>query len=136
MNRQRLNRPSLKITRQLSGGSEADGFAFEVWNPFTGRYQPSGSIDDAIRRVEELATLICQMWVQRHPKQDLLADVPDVDRTDDLRWAEFRINATRIPSYDTRRFDQTGWMRAASLAQATEVTCHKVGYRPPAPHVS
>jgi hypothetical protein len=135
VNRPRMNRPSLKITRQASG-SDADGFAFEVWNPFTGNYQPSGSIEDAMQRVEKLAGLIGQMLVQRHPKQDLLTDVPDVVRTDDIQWAEFCINATRYPSYDTRRFDRPGWTRATGLVQATEVTCTKVGYARPVPDAS
>ncbi len=89
-----------------------------------------------MRRVEELASLIGQMWLQRHPKQDALADVPDVDRTDDIQWAEFRINATRYRSYDTRRFDRPSWMRAAGLLQATEATCAKVGYALPMPAAS
>jgi hypothetical protein len=131
VNRQRLSRPSLKITR-----AESDGHVFEVWNPFIGNYQPIGSILDAMQRVDELAGLIGQMWLQRHPKQSVLADVPDVDRTDGIQWAEFRVNATTHRSYDTRRFDRPGWMRAGRLTQAAEATCTKVGYALPTPNAS
>ena len=34
-----------------------------------------------MRRVDQLADLIYQMWRQRHPKHDALADAPDTDRT-------------------------------------------------------
>ena len=131
VNRQRLSRPSLKITR-----SEADGYVFEVWNPFIGNYQPIGSILDAMQRVDELAGLIGQMWLQRHPKQSILADVPEADRTDRIQWAEFRVNATTHRSYDTRRFDRPGWMQAAGLSQAAETTCTRIGYAPPTPSAS
>jgi hypothetical protein len=127
VNRQRLSRPSLKVTRQWGRG-ETDGFVFEVWNPFIGNYQPIDSILDAMRRVEELAGLIGQMWLQRHPKQNVLADVPAVTRTDGIEWAEFRINSTTHRSYETRRFDRPAWMRATGLIQAAETTCTKVGY--------
>ena len=84
-----------------------------------------------MRRVEDLAGLIGQMWLQRHPKQSVLADVPDVDRTDGVKWAEFRISATAQRSYETRRFDRPGWMRATGLSEAAETTCTKVGYAMP-----
>jgi hypothetical protein len=131
VNRQRLSRPSLKITR-----SEADGYVFEVWNPFIGNYQPIGSILDAMQRVDELAGLIGQMWLQRHPKQSILADVPEADRTDRIQWAEFRVNATTHRSYNTRRFDRPGWMRAAGLSQAAETTFTRIGYALPTPGAS
>src|SRR5271157_4631137 len=116
MNRQKLRRPSLKITR-LPEQDHANSFTFEVWSPFTGGYQPVDSVADGLRRVDEMAGLICQMWLQRHPKQDALADVPDVDRADHAQWAEFRINATTYRSYDTRRHDRPGWTRAAGMNQ-------------------
>jgi hypothetical protein len=132
VNRQRLSRPSLRITRQAHRG-ETDGFVFEIWNPFIGSYQPIASILDGMRRVEELAGLIGQMFLQRHPKQDALADVPDADSAEGIQWAEFRICATTHRSYETRRFDRPVWMRATGLTQATETTCAKVGYAPPMP---
>jgi hypothetical protein len=130
VNRQRLSRPSLKITRRTDRES-ADAFTFEVWSPFTGLYQPVDSIDIGLRRVNELTQLICQMWLQRHPKQDTLIDVPDPVESNDAQWAEFRVNATTYRSYDTRGFDRLGWMRAAGLAQAAKATCGKVGYAMP-----
>lgn len=130
MNRQKLSRPSLKITRQANP-DRADDFVFEVWNPFTGRYQPVASIDIGLRRVNELTRLICQMWIQRHPKQETLIDVPESDGGDGVQWAEFRVNATTYRSYDTRGFDRLGWVRAAGLAQAAKATCGKVGYASP-----
>lgn len=126
MIRQKLHRPSLKITRHADH-AQASSFTFEVWSPFTGNYQPVDSIEDGLRRVDHLAGLICQMWLQRHPRQDALADVPDTDGTDTVEWAEFRINATTYRSYDTRRHDRPGWARATGLTQAAETTCARVG---------
>ena len=82
-------------------------------------------------RVAELADLICRMWLQRHPKRDVLVDVPDAAATDGTRWAEFRINATTFESYDTRYDDRPGWARAAGMTQAAATTCTRVGYIPP-----
>ncbi len=131
MNRQRLSRPALRITRHADR-ERTDRFTFEVWNPFTGLYQPVDSIDIGMRRINELTQLICQMWLQRHPKQDALIDVPDPGENDGAEWAEFRVNATTFRSYDTRGFDRLGWMRAAGLLQAAKATCGKVGYALPA----
>ena len=130
MHRQRLSRPSFRITRQRDHDGTI-GFIFEVWSPFVGHYQLEDSIDSGLRRVDELTRLICQMWLQRHPKQNALIDVPDPQPTDGVHWAEFRINATTFPSYDTRGFDRLGWMRATGLAQAAKATCGKVGYALP-----
>jgi hypothetical protein len=127
MNRQRLHRPSLKITRHADQ-ARAGGFDFEVWSPFACTYQKVDTIEDGLRRLDELAALICQMWVQRHPKHNTLADAPDVDTRDAGQWAEFRINATTHRSYDTRRFDRPHWMRAAGINQAADTTCSWVGY--------
>jgi len=127
MNRQRPRRPSLKITRHADP-ARANGFAFEVWSPFTGNYQPVDTIEEGLRRVHELAGLICQMWIQRHPRQETLADAPDADATETEQWAEFRINATTFRSYDTRRYDRPTWMRAAGMSQAAEATCSRVGF--------
>jgi len=126
VNRHRLSRPSLKITRQRSP-SEANAFAIEVWNPFTGSYQLADTVKHAMRRVEELADLIYQMRLRRHPKRHVLADTPDADRTDELQWAEFRVNASTYRSYDTRRFDRPSWIRETSLVHAAKITCAKVG---------
>jgi hypothetical protein len=135
MNRQRLSRPSLRITRHADR-DRPDGFTFEVWSPFTGLYQQVESIDIGLRRVDELTRLIGQMWLQRHPKQDTLIDVPDPVRIEGVQWAEFRVNATTFRSYDTRGFDRMGWMRSTGLNQAAEVTCGKVGYALPASAVA
>jgi len=127
MNRQRPRRPSLKITRHADE-TQAGSFGFQVWSPFTANYQTVDSIEDGLRRVDQLAGLICQMWLQRHPGQDTLEDAPDAVGTDTVQWAEFRINATTFRSYDTRRFDRPNWMRATGMLQAAETTCNKVGY--------
>lgn len=132
MNRQRLSRPSLKISHPL-GRPELEGFTFEVWNPFTGGYQLVDLVQEGLRRVGELAGLICQMWLQRHPKQQDLTDAPAGDRDDGAEWAEFRINPTTYRSYDTRRRDQPVWMRAVGMKQAIELTCTRVGCALPAP---
>ncbi len=130
MNRQRLSRASLKITRHADR-DRSDAFIFEVWSPFTGRYQQVDSIDIGLRRIDELTGLICQMWLRRHPKQDALIDVPDPVGGDGVQWAEFRVNGTTFRSYDTRGFDRQGWMRAAGLLQAAKTTCGMVGYALP-----
>ncbi len=105
-------------------------FTFEVWSPFTGGYQAEHSIEAAMRRVDQLAGLILQMRLQRHPKQDALTDAPDADDSNTYVWAEFRINPTTYRSYDTRRHDRPGWTRATTLTQAAETTCVKVGCEP------
>jgi hypothetical protein len=135
VNRQAPSRPSLKITRQASR-IEANDVVFEIWNPFIGCYQPAASLEKALRRVDELASLIRQMWLQRHAKQSALADVPEVRRTDDVQWAEFRINATEHRSYDTRRSDSPGWMRVTGLDQAAEMTCAGAAYTADCRHVA
>ena len=130
MIRHKLYRPSLKITRHTDQG-RAGGITFEVWSPFTGNYQVVASIEAGMRRVNQLADLICEMRLQRHPKLDALAEVPDTDSTDIVEWAEFRINAAMYRTYDTRRHDRPGWARATSLIQAAEATCAMVGYALP-----
>jgi hypothetical protein len=126
VDRHRLGRPSLKVTRQLSP-TGADAFVVEVWNPLTGSYQLADTVKHGMQRVEELASLIYQMRLQRHPKQNVLADAPDVDKTDKLQWAEFRINAATYRSYETRRFDRPDWRSETGLTQAAKITCAKVG---------
>lgn len=130
MLRQRLYRPSLKITR-AAGQSEVSGFRVEVWSPFTGSYQAEDSIETGLGRMDQLAALICQMWLQRHPKFDALTDAPGATGADIAEWAEFRVNPTTARSYDTRRHDRPDWARATGLAQAIETTCMKVGCTPP-----
>lgn len=130
--RRRPTRPSLKITRH-AGPANASGFTFEVWSPFAGNYQAATSIAEGLRRLNELAGLICQMWLHSHPQRDALVDVPDSERIDrhvggdHLEWAEFRINAAQHRSYDTRRFDRLTWVRAAGMTEATKTTCATVG---------
>jgi hypothetical protein len=128
--RQRLNRPSLKITRQI-GPSDPRAFTVEVWNPFAGLYQPVDTVQHGLQRVNKLAALICQMWLQRHPKQGELLDAPDTKDGNDVEWAEFRINPTTYRSYDTRRHDRPAWMRALGMIHAVEQTCARVGYALP-----
>ena len=130
MFRRKLYRPSLKITRHADP-CEAGNFTFEVWSPFTGNYQAVASIEDGVRRVDQLAALIYQMWLQQHLKEDALADAPDTDSTDTAEWAEFRITATTYRSYGTRWHDRPGWARATGLTQAVETTCTRVGYALP-----
>jgi hypothetical protein len=67
------------------------------------------------------------MWVERHPKRDVLKDVPSAAEIVG-RWAEFRINATSFRSYDTRSADRPIWARATGMKQAATAICSKVGY--------
>ncbi len=122
-------RPSLKVSGD-SATTPASRFVFEVWNPFARAYQPIDTMDEGLRRVRELAALICRMVLLRHPKLMLLADVPEVDMRVGERWAEVRITATTYRSYDTRRDDRPRWAPAMGLAQATEAIRTRVGYAP------
>lgn len=130
MIRQRLHRPSLRITRHPDQ-SGASSLIFEVWSPFTGSYQVESSIEAAIQRVDQLSRLICQMWLQRHPKLDALMDAPDPEGGNADEWAEFRVNPATSRSYDTRQHDRCIWKRATGLAQALEITCTAIGCVPP-----
>jgi hypothetical protein len=126
MNRRRLSQTSLKITRR-SDREPASRFIVEVWNPFASTYQVAVSVEDGLRRVGELSDLIGRMWLQRHPKRDLLVDVPDAAAIDGQRWAEFRVNASTFRSYDTRYDDRPDWTKAAGMVQAAATTCTSVG---------
>ena len=126
MNRRRLSRPSLRITR-YSDQKRTSQFVVEVWNPFASVYQPATSVEDGLARVRQLADLICRMWLQRHPTRDALVDIPDAGEAEGKRWAEFRINATTFKSYDTRYDDRPAWARAPGIAQAVAATCTRVG---------
>jgi hypothetical protein len=130
VDRHRLGRPSLKITRQRSP-NEAEAFVVEVWNPFAGSYQSADTLERGMRQVKELASLIYPMRLQRHPKRNALADASDVNRTDKPQWAELRINAATCRSYDTRRLDRPSWRRETGLTHAANITCEKVGYAMP-----
>jgi hypothetical protein len=121
VDRHRLGRPSLKITRHRTP-NEVDAFVAEVWNAFTGSYQLADTVKHAMQRVEELASLNYQMRLQRHPKRDVLTDAPDVDGTVEPQWAEFRINAATHRSYDTRSFDRPSWRREIDLTYAANIT--------------
>ena len=55
---------------------KGDRLFVEVWNPFVRKYQPVSSVDEGVNRVGGLANLIGRMWLERHPKRDLLMDVP------------------------------------------------------------
>jgi hypothetical protein len=131
MHRRQPGRSSLKISRR-GDEQQAHSLSVEVWSPFTACYQPVASVEAGLRRIEQLAHLICQMRLRGHQKQELLADVPDADPSDHSQWAEFRISATTYRSYDTRRNDRPRWVRAIGLRQAAEATCASVGYAAPA----
>ena len=130
MIRQRLHRPSLRITRHPDQSAKSS-LVFEVWSPFTGSYQVEASIEAAMQRVDQLSRLICQMWLQRHAKLDTLTDAPGSADAGTAEWAEFRVNPTTLRSYDTRRHDRPDWARTTGLAQAIETTCMKIGCTPP-----
>jgi hypothetical protein len=127
--RDRTARPSLRITRHQSVARESD-FSFEVWSPFTGSYQAVISIEDGLRRVDQLAGLIRQMSVKQHPKRNALLDTPAVDPvgTESAAWAEFRVNATTERSYDTRCFDRLPWVRVGGMEEAAAAIFARVGY--------
>ena len=124
----RLSRPSLKISRSEAHNT-AERFAFDVWSPFTGHYQAVSSLDDGLRRIEQMAGLIHEMWARKHPRQADLMDTPQPGVTDGGLWAEFRVNATTFRSYDTRRSGREMWLRAnGGKDVVTEMICTSVGY--------
>ncbi len=129
--RDRTARPSLKITRHPDVAQQGD-FSFEVWSPFTGSYQAVTSIEDGLRRVDQMAVLIRQMSMKHHPKRNALLDTPDADAgiPGPATWAEFRVNATSERSYDTRCFDRLLWVRAGGMKEAAAMTFARVGYTP------
>lgn len=135
MTKRHTGRPSLKITRRVDE-QPTGSLAFEVWSPFVGSYQPVASVEAGLRRIDQLARLICQMRARGHKKQDQLADVPDVAPSDGSRWAEFRVSATTFRSYDTRRNDRPRWTRAIGMLQAAEATCASVDCALPGRHVA
>jgi hypothetical protein len=130
MNRHKLGRPSLKITRH-AGQSQPACFVVEVWNPFVSAYQAVLSVQEGLRRVGELSDLISQMWLQRHPKLAALADVPNAAAVNGERWAEFRISGTTFRSCDTRNDERSAWIRAPGMDRATSITCGRVGHESP-----
>jgi hypothetical protein len=127
MNRRGLCHPSLKITR-TGDQKEVSRFRVEVWNPFLHEYQPVNSLEEGVTRVGNLANLIGRMWLERHPKWDVLRDVPVATEIDGRRWAELRINTTTFRGYDTRSDDRPTWARATGMNQAATAICTRVGY--------
>jgi hypothetical protein len=135
MHSRQPSRPSLKITRRVDE-QWASSLTFEVWSPFVASYQPVASIEAGLRRIDQLARLICQMRLRDHHKQDQLADVPDADQSNSGQWAELRISATTHQNYDTRRGDRPHWVRAIGVVQAVEATCTSVGCALPVPQAA
>ena len=127
MTSRRTCRPSFKITRHAEAEWGGD-FSCEVWNPFVGAYQRVSSVEDGVTRVGKLADLIYRMRLRRHPKQDVLIDVPETAAADGARWAEFRINASTLRTYDTRSDGQPAWVRTTGLVQAATAVRAKVGH--------
>lgn len=122
------SRPSLKITRHDAAESDSH-FAFEVWSPFTGRYEDVASLADGMRRLEQLAGLIHLMWLRRHPRQARLMDTPPVLHPDVGDWAEVRANPDEVRSYDIRRSGRDTWVRAPGGADdVVAEACRSVGY--------
>jgi hypothetical protein len=126
MTSRRTCRPSLKITRYADADVEGY-FCCEVWIPFVGVYQRVDSVEDGETRVGELAHLIYRMRLRRHPKQDALIDVPETAVVEGGSWAEFRVNASTLRTYDTRSDDRPEWVRATGMMQASAAIRNKVG---------
>lgn len=127
--RSRPSRPSLSL--RISGPevpSATASFTFEVWNPFAASYQNVTSMEVGLRRLDYLAKLIGQMWLQRHPSKNALIDPPIPDDTKRAPWAEFRVNPGVFCSYDFRRSDRPAWVRADGKHHAAEAICERVGY--------
>ncbi|MBC7799660.1 MAG: hypothetical protein H7Z10_03480 [Gemmatimonadaceae bacterium] len=125
-----MSRPALRITRHDADDGSAR-FDFEVWNPWTGAYEPQPDLPAALHHVDTLLERVRQMWVSQDPTQTTLHDAPDPDRPDDLEWAEFRVSAQANREHETRNFDALHWRKAMGGRQgAIEATCNEVGFRP------
>jgi hypothetical protein len=124
-----VSRPSLKITRHDDRTPPLD-VSFEVWNPITGSYEPTASLDHGLKRQTELAEKVRMMWVQQDPARSSIKDAPDPSEDDDTEWAEFRVSAQANRVYETRNFDQRRWKQALNRTAAIETTCNEVGYVP------
>lgn len=121
--------PSLRITRHdAEDGTQS--FDIEVWSPFTGSYQPVHSAEEGIRRFEEMADLIGQMRIRKHPKCEDLVDVPFAEGAAHGPFAEFRVTVAATRSYDTRQSGHPGWVRALGMVQAAQTTYAEVGFDP------
>jgi hypothetical protein len=125
-----MSRPSLKITRR-DDRQPPENVAFEVWDPITATYDPVVSLKAGLSRISELAEQVRQIWVRHDPGQASLRDAPDAAEDDDTEWAEFRVTAQARLSYETRNFDQRGWMKAMNRKVAVQTICNEIGYVPP-----
>lgn len=132
---QRLIRPSLRIIGRVEP-LPGDAFTVAVWNPFARAYQSVASVEEGVRRIRALADLIRYMLLRRHPKLDLLEDVPAADTSQRARWAEVRINPTTDRRCETRQDDRPGWVHAAGMTRATGIIYARVGCSPGVSNVS
>lgn len=125
-----MSRPALRITRHDTPDGLAR-FRFDVWNPWTGTYEPQADLPAALDQVDTLLDRVRALWVGHDSGQATLKDVPDPDLPDGLEWAEFRVSAQANRVHETRNFDRMHWRKAVGgRGGALEATCNEVGYRP------
>lgn len=125
-----MSRPALRIIRHDASDGAAR-FDFEVWNPWTAKYEPRPNLPAAVAHVDNLLDRVRQLWITQDSGQTTLQDVPDPDLPDDLEWAEFRVSAQANRVHETRNFDSLHWRKAmGGRSGALETTCNEVGFRP------
>jgi hypothetical protein len=125
-----MSRASLRITRH-DDQDLPEQIVFEVWNPLAGAYEPMDTLDTGLFRLADLVEQVRIMWVQHDPRRESLKEAPDPPENGDIEWAELRVSAQANREHETRNFDQPGWKKAASRADAIRTTCNEIGYIPP-----
>ncbi len=121
-----MSQPSLRVTHFETRVPPAD-YVFEVWNPLKNTYEPVGTFEDAMERVQRLAQAVREMWVSKDPTLATLNSPPaPVSGTE---FAEFRITAQAQRSYDIRSFDSPEWSHFRGyISQAAERISGEVGF--------
>jgi hypothetical protein len=102
-------------------------FAFDVWNPLEGAYESAFSFEDAMKRVQDLAHVMREMWVSKDSTLGTLQGPPAP--VSGAEFAEFRITALAQRSYDIRSFDSPEWTHFRGyISQAAERISGEVGF--------
>ncbi len=121
-----MSQPSLRITHFEARQPPAD-YAFDVWDPIAGAYEPVATFEDGMERVQRLAQGVRELWVSKDATLDTLNGPPPPEPG--AEFAEFRITAQAQRSYDIRSFDSPEWSHFRGyISQAAERISGEVGF--------